>query len=76
MLNRRDAPKLAALAPAGAAAASIAGRAAEAAAADSAPIIKRYSVLGRTGARVSDLCLGGGSLAEARRWWPAPSRWA
>ncbi len=64
MLNRRDMLKLSALVPAGAAVAgSLVGQIADAAPADGQPTIKRYRTLGKTGQKISDLSMGGGSLA-------------
>jgi hypothetical protein len=64
MLNRRDVLKLAALAPAGAAASSalLGGRAVAEEKGDE-PHIRRYRTLGRTGQRISDLSMGGGGLS-------------
>jgi predicted aldo/keto reductase-like oxidoreductase len=63
VLNRRDVLKLAALAPAGAAVVQAVAHSEALAAPDASPVIKRYSTLGRTGERVSDLCLGAGQLS-------------
>jgi predicted aldo/keto reductase-like oxidoreductase len=63
VLNRRDLLKLAAMAPAGAATASTLLSCRAAADGKASPEIRRYRTLGKTGQKVSDLSMGGGSLS-------------